>query len=112
VEQIFVCKGVAEVRQREEAAPFLLHSNEPYFKCSTSGCVSTEVELIPTIEAPLIDCSNEEREQPRLVYHYKGKCLNCGVNREGWYGTYMDHNPSDSPLKIPHPAWLFHKAVS
>jgi len=107
-----VCQGVVEVQQRQEDGVFVLLSVEPFFKCPTSGCASTEVEMIPTREAPVIDCSNEERERPRLVYHYKGKCLSCGVSREGWYGTYMDHNPSDSPLKIPHPAWLFHKAVS
>jgi hypothetical protein len=109
VEQIYVCQGVVEVQQRQEDGVFVLLSVEPFFKCPTSGCASTEVEMIPTREAPVIDCSNEERERPRLVYHYKGKCLSCGVSREGWYGTYMDHSTPACTPTIPHYAWLFHK---
>ena len=60
---------------------------------------------------PVIDRSNVERENPRLVYPYKGKCLACGVNREGYYGTYFDEKSPHqaSPASLPHPAWLFSK---
>jgi hypothetical protein len=108
MEQVYVCQGVAEVRQRQEDGVFVLHSVEPFFKCPTPGCASTGVK-IATIEAPVIDRSTVEREQPRLVYQYKGKCLDCGVSREGWYGAYMgDSTPARTPT-VPHSAWLFHK---
>lgn len=108
MQQNYVCKGTADVRQRQNDGVLILHSVEPFFNCQAQACAGMEIG-IATIDAPVIDRSNVEREQPRLVYQYKGKCLKCGVSREGWYGTYMDESSLSPAPALPHPAWLFHK---